>query len=116
MKFINRARQSGKTTSLIYASYATGEPIIAQDVIRVRNILKQAKALGLDIKAYTIEEYVREVYVYKNKDICKRGVFIDEAEDIISTALQQMLKAPVIACTFTIPCQDIEKKEAADNE
>ena len=112
MRFINSARQSGKTTSLIYAAYVTGYPIIANNEIRVRNILEQAKALNLDIRVYSFMDYMR----LKDGSLLPKGVFIDEATDIISTSLEQMLKAPVIACTFTIPYQDIEKKEAADNE
>lgn len=116
MKFINRARGSGKTTMLIYSSYTTGYPIIVKDRIREKAVIEQAKSLGLDIRVYSLEEYIRNVYVIGRNKHNINGLLVDEASDIIGIALQNLLGAPVIACTFTIPLTDIDDKESKTNE
>lgn len=110
MRFINMARRSGKTTLLINSAYTTGYPIIVKDRARAAAIKDQAKALGLDIEVYTLNEWL-------NAHCCQRDkVFIDEAADIIEGALISILKAEVVACTFTIPLTEINNKEVKANE
>lgn len=104
MRFINRARQSGKTTLLINSAYATGYPIIVYDKARAAAVENQAKSLGLDIAVYTVDEWLR------GRCPCNK-VFIDEAADIIEGALTSVLKAEVVACTFSIPMTEINNKE-----
>lgn len=109
MRFINMARRSGKTTLLINSAYTTGYPIIVKDRARATAIKDQAKALGLDIEVYTLNEWL---YAH----CCRDKVFIDEAADIIESALISILKAEVVACTFTIPMTEIKNKEGKANE
>ena len=90
MRFINRARQSGKTTLLINSAYATGYPIIVYDKARAAAVENQAKSLGLDIEIYTVKEWLRGHYPCNNK------VFIDEATDIIEGALISLPNAEVV--------------------
>lgn len=104
MRFINRARRSGKTTLLINSAYTSGYPILVYDKARAAAVKNQAKSLGLDIEVYTVNEWVRGHYP------CNK-VFIDEAADIIEGALTSLLKAEVVACTFTIPMTEINNKE-----
>lgn len=104
MRFINMARRSGKTTLLINSAYATGYPIIVYDKARAAVVEHQAKSLGLDIKVFTLNEWLR------GHCPCNK-VFIDEAADIIEGALMSVLKAEVVACTLTIPMTEINNKE-----
>lgn len=99
------ARRSGKTTLLINSAYATGYPIIVYDKARAVEVENQAKSLGLDIEVYTVSEWVRSRNLLDNK------VFIDEAADIIEAALVGLLKAEVVACTFSIPMKEINNKK-----
>ena len=104
MRFINMARRSGKTTLLINSAYATGYPILVYNKARAAAVKNQAKSLGLDIEVYTLVEWINH---HKGGD----KVFIDEAADIIEDALLCLLKAEVVACTFTIPMTEINNKE-----
>lgn len=108
MRFINMARRSGKTTLLINSAYATGYPIIVKDSARAAAVKKQAESLGLDIEVETVNEWLN---CYKH---CNNKVFIDEAADIIEGALVSVLKADVVACTFTIPMTEINNKEEVE--
>jgi hypothetical protein len=105
MRFINMARRSGKTTLLINSAYTTGYPIIVYDKGRAAAVEKQAKSLGLDIEVYTVNEWL------SGHCPCNK-VFIDEAADFFGAALVGLLKAEVVACTFSIPMTEIKNKEA----
>ena len=105
MRFINMARRSGKTTLLINSAYTTGYPIIVYDKARAAAVKNQAKSLGLDIEVYTVNEWIT-THCPCNK------VFIDETADIIEGALTSLLRAEIVACTFTIPMTEIKNKEA----
>lgn len=100
------ARRSGKTTLLIYAAYTTGYPIIVRDSARAKSVMDQAKSLGLDIKVFSYLDWINCHY-HDNK------VLVDEATELIDGALTSLLKAEVVACTFTIPMTEI-KNEAAE--
>lgn len=97
MRYINMARRSGKTTILINSAYITGYPILVYNKARAAAVKKQAKSLGLDISVFTVSEWITSKYP------CKGKVLIDEAADIIKDALEYLLKAEVVACTFSIP-------------
>lgn len=99
------ARRNGKTTLLINSAYVTGYPIIVYNKARAKSVMDQAKALGLDIDVFTLNEWINNRYpIHK--------VFIDEASELIEGALTSILKAEVIACTVTIPLTEIKKEEA----
>lgn len=105
MRYINMARRSGKTTILINSAYITGYPILVYNRARAEAVKKQAKSLGLDIAVFTVSEWVTSNYP------CKGKVLIDEAADIIKDALEGLLKAEVVACTFSIPMKEINKEK-----
>ena len=105
MRYINMARRTGKTTLLINAAYTTGYPIIVRDSARAKAVKDQAKALGLDIKVFSYLEWIGGHYL-ENK------VLVDEATELIEGALTGLLRAEVVACTFSIPMTEIKIKEA----
>lgn len=49
MKFINKPRRSGKTYGLIYASEATGFPIVVTTADRYNSIVGMANDMGCSI-------------------------------------------------------------------
>lgn len=101
MRFINMARQSGKTTSLIYASYVTGTPILVKTANQANFILKQAKELGIkELNVYTLDYFIRSKGLIQAD--MSNGILIDEAQDIIEMALQSFLGVQPIAATFSI--------------
>ena len=107
MKIINRARQSGKTTMMIHTSYVTGCPILVYNHSRVKQLLAQAEQLGCKVEVYTIDEWLRMRGVERQHP----NVLIDETEDLIEQALEQMLNTKITACTMSIPCVGEEKEE-----
>lgn len=100
MKIINRARQSGKTTMMIHTSYVTGCPILVYNHARAEQLLVQAKQLGCKVEVYTIDEWLRMHGVERQHP----NVLIDETEDLIEQALENMLCTKITACTMSIPC------------
>lgn len=114
MKIINRPRQTGKTTILIYTAHATGLPIVTLSKVRVDFIIKQAAKLGVKgIKVFSFAEW-RDLI--KGTAIGIDGVLIDEAGDFIAEALEEYFKSHIVACTVTFPMDEIptEKEEATD--
>jgi rRNA-processing protein FCF1 len=110
MKIINRARASGKTTMLINTAYTTGYPIIVSDVARARCVERMAVKLGLDrVRVFTVAEWLKERPRTVNYGINK--VLIDEAEQVIESALIDFLHADIIACTMSVPMTELPKKE-----
>lgn len=100
MKIINRGRRSGKTLMMIHTAYVTGCPIIVYNEQRANQILKQATDLGCDVIVYTIDEWVHMHGIERQHP----NILIDEAEDFIERALENMLHTKVTACTMSIPC------------
>ena len=106
MKFINRRRKSGKTTMMIDTAHITGYPIIVYDQARAHCVKEQAKKMGiLDVEVYSIREFMK----YGNQH--HQNVLIDEADAIIRDALNAILKTNVVACTFSIPYEDLSLEE-----
>lgn len=83
-------RGTGKTTSLIHDAYFTGLPIVVTTQARKNYILEQAKAMGIDIIVYTVEEV-------SMKGMKVREVLVDELEDV----LIQCLGCKVVKATMT---------------
>lgn len=111
MKFINRSRCSGKTTMLINTAHITGYPIIVWDQVRAKFVYdEQARKMGInDIEVITLREYTEHKNIGMNNP--DKNVLIDEADRIIENALNYYLQSNVVACTFSIPYEDIKKKE-----
>jgi hypothetical protein len=94
---------------LINTAHITGYPIVVYDEARARCVIEQAKKMGImDIEVMT----VRGAVEFINKGMKhNKSILIDEAEVIINEALNNYFHADVVACTFSIPYEDIMKKE-----
>lgn len=113
MKFINRARQTGKTTMLINTAHITGYPIVVYDENRARCVIEQARKMGvLDIEVMTVRGAVELISKGMNHN---KSILIDEADKIIELALDKFFNANVVACTFSIPYENFMKKEDEEN-
>lgn len=114
MKIINRPRQTGKTTMLIHTAHVTGLPIITLSKTRADFIIKQAEKLGIKgIKVFPFGEWKQ---LYRGSALGIDGILIDEAGDFIAEALEEYFKSHIVACTVTLPMDEIptEKQEAED--
>ena len=59
-KFINRGRQSGKSTMLIHAAYMTDSPIIVYDRVRKISLQEQAEKIGCKgVEIFTLKEWMQ---------------------------------------------------------
>ena len=96
MRYINLARQSGKSLMLIHTSYITGDPIIVYDRARAEILKQQAQQIGLDIEVLSLEEFIKIKKLFD-------GVLIDEVTDFIEKALNDALGVKVIAGTLSLP-------------
>ena len=111
MKYINMQRGAGKSTVLIHTAYATGYPILVIDSLRAKHLKMFACDLGFDdIKIVTLDEWVRH-----RMSGTYEHVVIDELEDLIPLALQNLLNTrtttEVMAGTMTIPMLEVHKKD-----
>lgn len=108
MKFINMARQNGKTTMLINAAYVNNAPILVPSENRKEFVKKQAESMGLKVEVYSLHEILmRRIHVSE--------FYIDDAEGVIERALIEMLGAPVRACTISVPYIE-RKREEKEND
>ena len=110
MMIINKERQSGKTTGLIYTSEATGFPILTKTLQSAKSISETAKRMGCVIPdPMTVSNY---------KMYCNcigqmpRKVLIDELETILDDAVDEYIHGHVVAATMTIPMSTIQKEDA----
>lgn len=111
MKFINMARQNGKTTMLINAAYVNNAPILVSSESRKSFVKEQAESMGLKVEVYSLHEYIaNHMHAYSSE------LYIDDAEDIIEKALRQVLGAPVRACTISIPYIERKREEKEDGQ
>ena len=114
MKFINRARQTGKSTMMIYASVICDAPIIVKDQVKAHHLRALASELGVCVRIFTLLDWERAKHTREYEN-----VLIDEADYIITEALNRFLNANVLACSFTIPMIESKldnNKEEAKNE
>ena len=111
MKFINMARQNGKTTMLINAAYVNNVPILVPSENRKRFVKERAESMGLKVEVYSLHEFiVNHMHVYVPE------LYIDDAEDIIEKVLTQTLGTPVRACTMSIPYIERKREEKEDGQ
>lgn len=94
--FIIKNRGAGKTTGLIYASEATGYPIVLDTMVQTAYIEEKAKEMGCKIPKPIC---ARDLVNHKKTVHCP--ILIDESKFLISQALESYLGAPVAAVTFT---------------
>lgn len=111
MKIINRPRQTGKTTMLIYTAHTTGLPIVTSSSQRASFIIDQARKLGVrGIKVFPFAEWK---HLITGSAIGINGILIDEAGDFIADALEEYFKSHIVACTVTFPMDEIPINEEA---
>lgn len=114
MNILNKPRRSGKTTELIYASEATGFPIIACKGFNHAEAIKiQAAKMGCVIpEPITIDEY-HHGHQFR---LPFEAVFLDEGEDLIKDAVQAYTGVRIAALTVSIEMtgNPIEKEGAED--
>ena len=109
MKFINMARQNGKTTMLINAAYVNNASILVSSESRKHFVKDRAKSMGLKVEVYSLHEYIMtRPHV--------SGLYIDDAEEVIERALIETLRAPVRACTISIPYIERKREEKEDGQ
>ena len=105
-KFINRGRQSGKSTMLIHAAYMTDYPIIVYDSARKMCLREQADKIGCKgVEIFTLREWMELIGIPKPKK-----VMIDEALPIFDVIMSKALEAEVLAATFTLPMEEVPKQ------
>lgn len=115
MNILNKPRRSGKTTELIYASEATGFPIIAcKGDNHAESIKLQAEEMGCVIpEPITLEDFRHGFIMRKPYE----AVFIDEGEDLIKEAVEAYTRARIAAITVSIEMtgKPIETEGAEDD-
>lgn len=104
MRFINRARGTGKTSMLISTAYVMNIPIIVISEATKKYVIETSKKMGCNIAVYTVKEF-RENHIEKHVHYDK--VLLDESKDIISQALNDYFKCEVVSGTMTIPMETI---------
>lgn len=109
MKIINKPRQTGKTTQLIYASATVGFPIIVSNKARVGDIEHLAKKMNVDIPTpMTVSEYKQ------SRPLPSTTVLIDEGIDIIEAALVSYLGNGTNIAAITMTTPELEKQKLSE--
>lgn len=93
MKIIRAGRGQGKTTELIKKSNEEWKHIICADRKRVKNIVKMAEKMGLDIP-YPIT--ISELPLSKGQKM--DGVLIDDIEDILQYLIDKRVDYVTTSC------------------
>lgn len=96
MKLLVKKRGTGKTTGLIYASEATGYPIVVHNEVTLKLIEDMAKQLGCKIPEPMTVHELRKRGRYFNKP-----VLLDELAFVLEDALQEYLGTEVICATMS---------------
>lgn len=99
MRLLLKARGTGKTMGLIYASEATGYPIVTNSKIQVSYIQEQAKSMGCDIpEPITVGELHTSRVLPP-----ETNVLFDNVETILEDALNCYLGVKVVGATMSSP-------------
>lgn len=107
MKLLIKGRGKNKTTGLIYASEATGYPIVCSSKIQTHYIKEMAEKLECDIpEPLSVEELKGHVLTSKS------NILFDNLETIIEKAVNVYLDANIVCATMTdYRCDDTNKDE-----
>ncbi len=102
MRFINRARQSGKSSMLVSTAYVMNYPIVVDTAARKENLKALAyKMRCKDVLIITVQEMR---YIHGNNP---EKVLIDEADSIIGKALNEYLHTNVVAASLSLDIDDL---------
>ena len=111
MKLLNKARGSGKTAGLIYASESTGYPIVVAGNTRACYIKDQAREMCCNIPDPITVNDIRLHHVVKHD----QNILFDDVDTILECALKEYLNgANVVCATITLPMQ--EKYEPVESD
>ena len=103
-KFINRGRQTGKSTMMIQTAYITGYPIIVYNNDRKHSLMTLAQDMNcMQVPIYTLREWTEMRGMPRPK-----FVLIDEALPIIEDLLSATLNSEVLAATLTLPMVEVK--------
>ena len=98
MRYLIKGRHQGKTTKLIITSEVTGYPILVSDEKRKDFLIHMAREMGCHIP----EPINYELYkAHKDGGLRVEKLLIDDAEKIIESALNLILRSEVVAVTIT---------------
>lgn len=98
MKWLNKKRASGKTTGLIFASEATGYPIIVATDMQSKVVKENAAKLGAKIPE---PMSVKTFFATKQGKHIEK-ILIDESPRIIEDALQKYFGVEIAAATMSL--------------
>jgi len=97
MNLLIKDRGAGKTTGLIYASEATGYPIVVSTHCRIDEIRNQADKLGVLLPEPLTFDEVKQRGRMRLSD----NILIDEVQGILSEALDSYMGCHVVGATMT---------------
>lgn len=103
MRWLNKKRASGKTTGLIFASEATGYPIIVETDIQAKTVKEIAVKLGAKIP----EPMSVKKFFDTSQGRHYEKLLIDESPRIIEEALRKYFNGIEIAAA-TMSLDDIK--------
>jgi hypothetical protein len=103
MRWLNKKRASGKTTGLIFASEATGYPIIVETDIQAKTVKDNAAKLGVKIP----EPMSVKKFFDTSQGRHYEKILIDESPRIIEEALKKYFNGIEISAV-TMSLDDIQ--------
>lgn len=112
MKLLIKDRGTGKTTGLIYASEATGYPIVTSSKIQAHYIKDSAEEMGCIIPEPLTVEDLRGYKVLKPGS----NIFFDNIESILEVALNTYLNANIVGATMTDVVKEKKQLESETPE
>lgn len=101
LRLLIKDRAAGKTTGLIYASEATGYPIVVPTNSCIKHIKMMAQELEVTIPEPMTVEELRRPCAHKPE-----RVLVDEVFSIIGDALDTYLGTHVVGATMTDPLKE----------
>lgn len=106
MRLLIKERGQGKTTGLIYASEATGYPIVTFGNVQAKMIKDTAEQMGCIIPEPLTVDELKSLHSLQN---C--NVLLDELTTILDKALKSYLGVNVICATVSDYLKDNQIKE-----
>ena len=106
MRLLFKDRGQGKTTGLIYASEATGYPIVTFGNVQAKTIKELAKQMGCIIPEPLTVDVLKIRHLPSNTN-----VLLDEVTTILDKALKSYLGVNVVCATISDYLKEEEKIE-----
>ena len=107
MKILIKDKGAGKTTGLIYASEATGYPIVTSSKIQACYIKDQAERMECNIPEPLTVDEIRLNRVINHGS----NILFDNVETVLEKALNEYLNANVVCVTMTTVLKENENYE-----